>query len=237
MLLVLDWDLNGDGGSITNDGLFTASTLAGTFKEMVMASIQTAEGKLTATASVEVEPGPLSRVVAEPSAVTLDIGAIQPFNFKVYDSFDNETSKFIAKWSVHGELGTIDDSGALTVGSTAGLFLGDVHIEAIEGTSRISASADVIIRPDPLASVVIRPAFIVDQDVHTAVGLDRYGNLIPELEFIWDAIGGDINENGFFKSDWVGPYELRATLRLGVVADPDYPVRSSFTMASGSPCL
>ena len=59
------WAIAGEGGSISSDGRFTADTVAGAFPETVKA-IRADAGELAATASVTVEPGPLSIVVLKP---------------------------------------------------------------------------------------------------------------------------------------------------------------------------
>ena len=61
------WAMAGEGGSITDRGLFTADTMAGTFADTVTASLEVDTGELVATASVTIEPGPVVSVVMEPA--------------------------------------------------------------------------------------------------------------------------------------------------------------------------
>ena len=72
------WSIVGEGGSIADDGRFTADTVADTFTDTITASIQTDTGELVGTASVTVEPGPVARVVVEPAEILLGIGAPSP---------------------------------------------------------------------------------------------------------------------------------------------------------------
>ena len=211
-----DWATKGEGGSITENGLFTAGTVAGAFTDTVAASLQRESGELVGSASITVEPGPLSRVVVEPAEVTLDIGATRSFSFSAFDAFDNETTDVIATWTVPPDLGSIDANGTLTTGTKAGSFFSAVHLEAVEGTTRVSASVDVVILPDPLNAIEMHPDFVVVEKSGTqqfeATGVDQYGNKIPELAVQWDATGGEITREGIFTAGGEsGSYEVNAT--------------------------
>ena len=76
----VQWSVEGEGGSITEDGRFTAGTVAGTGagtgEDLVKASFQSDSDGLEALAPVTVEPGALSTVVVEPSEVSLGVGQI-----------------------------------------------------------------------------------------------------------------------------------------------------------------
>ena len=54
------WTIAGDGGSIADDGRFTAGIVADTFNDAVTASLQTDKGEMVAAASVSVEAGPVA---------------------------------------------------------------------------------------------------------------------------------------------------------------------------------
>lgn len=217
-----DWGVAGDGGSISEDGLFTADTLAGTFADAIVASLRS--GEAAGSASVTVAPGPLSRIVVDPAEVTLEIGGTQAFSFKAFDEFDNETTSLIASWTVSAEVGTIDAGGTLTTGTKAGPFIGALRLEAVEGTDRASATADVVVLPGPLAAVQVKPADVIVKGgtsmEFVAAGLDQYGNELPQLAYIWEALGGNITNAGLFTATGSGgSYEVvaKATSK-GVVA-------------------
>ena len=214
--------LDGKAGSIARSGLLTAGEVAGAFADSV--EVQATQGELTrvATASVTITAGPPSSLVVQPAEVPLDIGATQSFALTTLDEFGNEISAALASWSVAPEVGTIDGNGTLTVGTRAGAFPGAIRVEVVQGTARASADADVTIRPDPLATIEIQPssALVTTGAIQrfTAAGLDQYGNVIPELAFLWEAMGGNIDqEGGFTASDRYGRYEVTASTTLNEI--------------------
>ena len=197
------WAMDGEGGSITVDGLFTADTVAGIFAHAIVALLQRESGELVGSASVAVEPGPLSRVVVEPAKVTLEIGGTQSFSLKAFDAFDNETTDIIVTWTVPPDVGAIDTDGMLTAGTKAGPFPAAVRLEAVEGTTRLSATADVVVQTDPLVSIQVEPSPALvsagDSIQLTAKGLDAHGNEIPGVAFLWDTQQtGFIDQQGSF---------------------------------------
>ena len=73
------------GGSITDNGLFTAGTVAGTFVDIVKAFFRADSGELGATLPFTVRPGALSKVLIEPAEIAPDIGTTQPYTFQALD--------------------------------------------------------------------------------------------------------------------------------------------------------
>ena len=130
---------------------------------------------------VTITSGPLFAVSVEPSFATLDIGQTEQFNFTALDDFGNQISDVLSTWSVPTEISEIDAAGVLTTGTEAGSFPGIVQVDVVKGTSRVSATADVTIRPDPIATVEVLPSSVLlldadlSQDFHAAAS-DQYGN-------------------------------------------------------------
>ena len=169
-----------------------------------------------------------------PGEVTLDIGATQSFSFTALDEFGNEIPDAIgdatANWSAESELGTIDAEGLLTTGTLAGDFPAGVVVEFVEGSDKVSATANVTIRPGPLAAIDVQPASIVLEEGETqqfaAVGKDPHGNEIPDLAFIWGTTGGIINQQGDFSATAEsGTHVVRATAFSGQEATGSATVR------------
>ena len=188
------WTGLGPQGSIDQTGRFTAGTEAGTYDRLVKVTAAGDEASRSVLIGVTITPGPLSSVALEPTAVTLDIGATQPFTLTARDSFENEITDVVASWSVVPDVGAIDPDRVLTIGTVAGAFPSAVRVEVVHGEDRLTAIGDASIRPDPLAVLSVTPGDTVlergSPQQYTAVGLDRFGNEISDLALLWEADGG-----------------------------------------------
>ena len=198
----ISWVIAGEGGSISENGLFTADTEVGSFADTVLVLLELDTGELVAKASVIVEPGPVASVVVEPAEVTLDIDGTQSFSFTAFDAFDNETSNVIFAWTMPPDLGEIDSTGFLTTGTKAGEYPRGIRLEVVEGTDSASATINLTIRPDSLANIEIEPSLAIIEknatQILTAYGYDQHGNVIPGLAFIWEPSGGHMEQGGIF---------------------------------------
>lgn len=214
------WTVTGVGGSITDDGIFTAGIAADTFTDIVTAAFQSDDGEIVANVSVSVEAGPVAQVSVEPAEATLEIGGSQPFILTVLDEFGNPVNDFLSSWSVSSDAGAIDADGVLTSGTKAGVFLGTVQVDVVKGQDRFSASADVIIKSDPLASIEVSPSFARVEDggsqMFEATALDQFGNSIDGVALLWTATGGEISQSGSFTAVEQGSgYEVTASASVG----------------------
>ena len=142
----------------------------------------------------------------------MDIGDTQPFQVEVLDEFGNKVPDALVSWKATADAGTIAAEGKFTSGTKAGLFPAGVQVEVVKDLARASATADVSIEPDPLATIDILPSSAVVESgttrQFTAAGSDQYGNEISELAFLWMATGGDIDQRGVFRADRCGRYEV-----------------------------
>ncbi len=199
---LVTWAATGPMGSVDDSGLLTAGTQTGTFERLVQATAVRDEETLQISADVIINPGALAVAAIEPPEVTLDIDTSQSFSVTATDQFENLVPDGLVSWSLPAELGVIDTNGTFTAGTRAGAFPGSIRADVVSGSDGASAAADVSIRPDALATIDVQPAnFIVESGyLHqlTAVGLDAYGNEIPDLPFAWEVAGGEIDRDGLF---------------------------------------
>ena len=202
------WSALGTGGSISDTGLFTTGTEAGTYEGLV--KVTAAQGAQTRETLVDVTigAGPLYSVVPEPSEITLDIGAFQLFTATPFDQFGNEVSDVSISWIAPPEVGDIDGNGLLTTGTVAGTFPGAIRVDFVGNSGWAWATADVSIRPDPLVAIDVLPFLIFlnpgATQQFTAIALDQYGNEIPDLVFVWVTTNGTIDEAGLFTASSQG---------------------------------
>ena len=214
---VFGWSSLGTAGSIDATGRFAAGTSAGTYGSLVRVTATQGPVTLEALVDVTVTPGPLSAVAVQPASVDLEIGAAQSFTFEATDEFGNEIADALASWSGAPEAGTLDSDGVLTAGAVAATFPAAVRVNVVKGLARVSATADVAVRPGPLARVAVQPSSAIDLEKgsttrFTAAGFDRFGNEIPGLAFLWEATGGEIDPTGLFEATGLaGRYEVTAS--------------------------
>ncbi|MEW6608468.1 MAG: carboxypeptidase regulatory-like domain-containing protein, partial [bacterium] len=139
------WSIINGGGTINQNGLFTAGSIAGTYSNTVKVEAQAKAAY--ATVIVEKEEVPegeeavLTTLSISPSSVTLTIGASQQFIAKGYDQFGAEMTGLSFTWEIVNGGGTIDQTGLFTAGDIVGTYEGTVKVTSFDK----SAFATVII--------------------------------------------------------------------------------------------
>ncbi|WP_224244180.1 beta strand repeat-containing protein [Hyalangium gracile] len=194
------WSVANGGGSIDATGLFTASTVAGTFAQTVKAT----SGSLSATASVTVNPGPVQNVAVTPASVTLPVRGTRQFTVTATDAWGNTVSG-TPTWAVlPATAGTIDATGFFTAGNASGSYL-----SAVTATlSGVSGSADVTISASALARIIVSPAALTVEPrsvrQFSAQGQDADGNVVP-ITPVWSVVNGagSITQDGVFTATQV----------------------------------
>ena len=199
--LQLDWSAS-SGAEVDPVGVLHAGTRAGSFPQLVGVAASLGEVTLRATANVEVVPGPLHRVLIDPLMAKLSIGDTLGFGAVGVDEFGNEIAELTVDWTaIHG-LGEMDSDGRLTAGTTAGTF----EVIARASTPEVSraASVTVVVRPDPLDAVNLRPRMatltVGGSTQFFAAAVDRYGNIIEEASVTWSSekASGIVDADGMF---------------------------------------
>ncbi|MCA2977882.1 MAG: hypothetical protein INH37_06335, partial [Myxococcaceae bacterium] len=178
------WSVVSGGGSITQAGVFTAGTVAGTFTSTIRATISGVSGQAT----VIVRPGAVTRVVVTPATTTLAPGGTSTFTAQAFDANDNVVSAPVT-WSASAGAGTITQGGVFTAGAMAGTYTAAVTATV----SGVSATANVVINAGALAQLTVSPAVATTQAggtvAFTATGRDANGNSVTPV-VTWAVVGG-----------------------------------------------
>ena len=180
------WSVVAGGGTITQTGLFTAGTVAGTFTNTISV---TCSG-ITVHITIIVGPGALLTIAVLPQSTTLAIGAQQQFTAVGRDANGNVVA-ITPVWSVGNPVaGTINPStGLFTAGNTVGTFPNTVR--ATVGT--IFDEADVIVIAGPLLTITVTPNPVTLEtgapQTFTAVGRDA-GNNVVSINPSWSVTAG-----------------------------------------------
>jgi hypothetical protein len=190
------WMLEGDMGSLTASGAFTAGRV-GTGR--VTAQL----GTLQAAVGVTVSPGAVHRLALEPVQAQVASTTTQTFAAKGYDAAGNEVPVEVT-WAMSSKIGTIDQNGQFT-----GIQVGKGTLVAY--TSGVMATADLTVTPGPVSLVFVTPQPVQAQageDISFAAqGFDAHHNIIPTLQTDWQVAGkiGTINaQTGVLSATHVG---------------------------------
>lgn len=126
------------GGTVDQNGLFTAGTVAGPFFNTVTAT----SGAISGTASVTVNPGPLATIIVSPlSQFTFRNGTVQ-FTATGRDATGNDVA-ITPVWSVtSSSLGSISQNGLLSVSNIAA---GNYSNNVVATSGTVSGSASVLV--------------------------------------------------------------------------------------------
>jgi hypothetical protein len=226
------WSVVAGGGTITQTGLFTAGTTAGTFTNTVSV---TCSG-VTSFATVIVTAGPLATITVTPNPGTMPINTALQYTAVGKDANGNVVA-ITPVWSVTAGGGAIDAaSGLFTAGATTGTFTNTVR--ATSGT--IFGTATAIVTAGPAASIVVTPNPATVQtnatQQFTATFKDAGGNVVAGTP-VWSIVngGGAINAvTGLFTAGGVaGPFPKTVRAASGALAD----TATVFVVSSPAPIV
>ena len=139
--LAASWTTLSSVGDIDAEGMFTAGTTAGAYGEVI--TVEMTQGMVTKSASAEVNvhPGPLDSVIVSLAQVKVVPGQQQQFQAAAVDSFGNEIEGVEFVWKA-GDEGTIDANGLFTAGSVSGRYLKNIEA-AVKNDQRVIGTASV----------------------------------------------------------------------------------------------
>ncbi|MCK4266856.1 MAG: hypothetical protein KAX31_06215, partial [Thermoplasmata archaeon] len=204
-----------DVGSIDNTGMFIAQTTP------AVGVVTATNGTINGSATVNVVPGPVDRIVINPDNVTITVGDSQSFTATAYDIYDNVVTSAELLWTT--DVGTVDGNGQFTAQTSSGTGT----VTATNGTVSSSANVDVVIgildhiivSPDP-ATVIVG-----EQQQFTATAYDVFDNVIPGVTFTWTTDVGSVDPAGLFTA--------QTTSSLGMVTAANGTVSHSATVTVG----
>jgi Tol biopolymer transport system component/PKD repeat protein len=200
----LTWK-DGDAGTVTTDGSFTAGKKAGVFNAGVILTGEAGGVKLENSPKVTILPDPLDKITIQ----TLEIAAGDAKSLVIdsVDQYGNRIEGLEATWSiVDGRAGTVTASGIFTASHRAATYNTAVRVTIKQGNKTTEATGTIIIKAGSLSQVGIAPSNIsigkgMTQQ-YVAVGADKYGNRLKNVTFSWtcDKAAGSISSSGLFKA-------------------------------------
>ena len=209
----LTWEVADRLGTITEGGILTAGTKAGSFEEGVFVTATLNTHSTRATASVTVRPDPLDSV--EVPSLEIAAGETQQLEVIAIDQYKNRLSEFDVDWTTVDEnAGLVTETGLLTAGKVAGTFSEAIEAKVTQGGVIRTTVVPITIVAGTLEQIVIAPnpaAIGMEMTQQfVAVGADQYGNRISDLALSWSVEndGGTIDKTGLFTAGTApGTYE------------------------------
>ena len=187
------WTVVAGGGTIDQNGNFTAGAATGTFTNTVQAS----NSGLKGFATVTVTAGALATITVTPNPATMSISATQQFTAVGKDVAGNVVT-IAPTWAVVAGGGAISGTGLFTAGAVSGTYTNTVRassggISGFATVVEIGALTSITVTPNP----VTMPSNSTQQFV--AVGKDANGNVFL-FSPVWSVVngGGAINSSGLF---------------------------------------
>ncbi len=203
------------GGTVTNAGLYTAGSVAGSFHVVVTA--QTAALADTAVITVLAPPPPtLVTLALTPAAVTIETTAAQQFSVSGTWS-DASTTTPVVTYSAAG--GTITPGGLYTAGTTAGVF----RVIAVQQAGTLADTSIVTLAAPTLTALVLAPGSAslttgASQQFAVSGTWSNGSHTVPAVNYT--ATGGTVTAGGLYHAgDTAGTFRVIATQRGGTLAD------------------
>ncbi|MBI4999910.1 MAG: DUF11 domain-containing protein [Euryarchaeota archaeon] len=197
-----------DVGSIDAAGLFIARTLQG------LGVVTASNGSVSASATVNVVPGPLDHIFVIPDPAYVIVGGSRAFNAIAFDVYGNAISGVSFAWTT--DVGAITAAGAFT----AQLVAASGIVTATNGSASYSATVNVL--PGPVASIIVSPdpasVIVGGTASFTVVAYDAYGNIVTNAQLAWSTNVGTITTTGLLTAQTV-PGAGTVTASNGTVSD------------------
>jgi hypothetical protein len=201
LLSEVAWRVEGDIGSISEDGFFQARK---TGEGRIIAETGDASG----TADVKVEHGPLASVTIEIPGTTITAGEMIDLKAFGVDAHDNRF-EIAPEWFLSKSLGILDKEA----GTFTARFAGEGEIRALADGAGAAVTINVV--PAELVRLEIAPAkadLLAGESVAFEVkGYDKFDNLVemdPRFSLADDL--GDLGEDGSFDARKAGTTTVTA---------------------------
>ncbi|WP_179136924.1 Ig-like domain-containing protein [Candidatus Entotheonella palauensis] len=227
------WGVDGDHGTITAEGVFTAT-------QMGSGQVQAVSNDIVGAAEVTVTAGPAVALQLTVPSPSVRAGASMTLGSNAQDAAGNAIAT-APGWSVEGDIGTITPEGVFTAQKA-----GSGQIVGVMGD--VTQTIDIDVQPGDLVTIEVSPkdpALTAGETItFTAMGYDALGNEVP-VEVTWSAQGGigTIDAaSGSFQATTAGTGAVVAingvlagvamvNVKPGKVAQLQIP--SSYTVAAG----
>jgi Tol biopolymer transport system component len=202
----LTWK-DGDAGTVTTDGSFTAGKVAGVFEKGVISGGELNGSTVEYSPKITILPDPLETA----SLDTLEIAAGESKQLVAVakDKYGNTIDNLVATWSIKDmRAGTITEAGLFTASKKAISYDNAIKVVIKQGEKTTEALGKVTVKAGEINQLAIAPSKIdlgkgmTQQFI--AVAADSYGNKISSITYTWNAqpTAGSITADGLFTATY-----------------------------------
>jgi hypothetical protein len=191
------WSVEGEGGVVNGQGLFSASEVAGTYQGSLIAR----SGNVSSVIDIQITPSSASTLQILPAQIILTPQAQVQLEAKVFDSFGNEIAGN-AVYTIEADGASVTASGLLRAGILAGTYTNTLLVRS-EG---LETFATVEVIPGNAVQVQVNPnrvsvAPLQGIQIETQFR-DAFDNLV-DVTALWSDFGrgGSVSEDGFFTAN------------------------------------
>jgi hypothetical protein len=130
-------------------------------------------------------------LVVSPTSATIAVNESTSFKAQAYDVHNKPISVADYNWNVNNNLGTVSPQESNTALFKANILVGESSIEVRAGG--LTTSVKVKIVPGKLYQIDVVPGSaelsITEKCSFKALGFDRYGNHVDNVQYSWNAVG------------------------------------------------
>ena len=174
-------------------------TLVGTYANTLKVTASAAgSGAVSRSATIVINPGPLSRLAINPTGATLIPNATQNFAVTGYDFWNNVVPGSLANWIVKPGAGTpLTANNVATLNFHAGVTAAN-YGNAITATSTTNPAiftvASVVVTSAAIDHILIAPLAVTltpsATQVFVATAYDQFNNVVTPVAFSWTTANG-----------------------------------------------
>jgi len=139
---------NTKAGTITADGLFTASRRAVRYDAAITVTVKQGDKTSEAKGNVVIVPGEMTQVGMYPDKIDLGMEMTQQFVAIGADKYGNKITGVTFSWSALSAAGIINQSGLFTAGDIPANYTGAVTVTAKTANTELTKQATVNIEKD-----------------------------------------------------------------------------------------
>jgi hypothetical protein len=190
------WSVEGEGGLITESGVFTADTVSGVYEQ----SLYARSGDVESAVTIRVVPNDPHELLVIPEQIILTPTQQLQLTVQTLDRYGNEIPT-ASTYSIENGGASITPNGLITAHQATGTYLNSLLIRS----GNLERLLTIQVIPGTPVNIQIEPNRVEIQpnqsQVLVATFVDAFDNPV-DVEHVWSGLGqsGEVTPNGTFSS-------------------------------------